>query len=339
MPNIRLARLLRLMTLLRARTALNAKAIAAEMEITERTVYRDLNTLELAGVPYRFDKEDGGYRIDGDFFLPPMQLTLGEAMALSVLASQLAGRGQVPFLEAAWRAVTKIRAQLPAAIREEVADGDGHVRVEGARVSPQTGCEPHFEMIRRAIASRRKVRCRYDGGKSGRSPFLFRPYALFFGQRAWYVIGHSEAADAERSLKLNRLGKVEPTDRPYMIPDGWTLERSLGRAWRMIRGQRRYLVRIRFDRECSRNVADTLWHATQRITWCGDGECLFECEVDGLDEILWWVLGYGPRARVVVPQELAERVVTAAHEMCRAYSIAASGMTPIARPAERHRLL
>jgi predicted DNA-binding transcriptional regulator YafY len=320
MASVQVARLLRLLTLLRARTARNAKAIAAEMEITERTVYRDLNTLELAGVPYRFDKEDGGYRIDGDFFLPPMQLTLGEAMALSVLASQLAGRGQVPFLEDAWRAVTKIRAQLPAAIREEVADGDGHIRVEAARVSPQKGCQPHFEMIRRAIASRRKVRCRYDGGKSVRSPFLFRPYALFFGQRAWYVIGHSEAAGAERSLKLNRLRKVEPTDRPYMIPDGWTLERSLGRAWRMIRGDRRYLVRIRFDRECGRNVADTLWHATQRITWCGDGECLFECEVDGLDEILWWVLGYGGHATVLSPSDLMQKVAAVADDLSARYA-------------------
>lgn len=333
MASVQVARLLRLLTLLRARTARTAKSIAAELEVTERTIYRDLNTLALAGVPYRFDKEDGGYRIEGDFFLPPVQLTLGEAMALSVLAEQLAGRGQVPFLEDAWRAAVKVRSQLPATIREQVADADRHVHVEAARVSPQSGCEPHFETLRRAIANKRKVRCTYDGGRHRNKPFLFRPYALFFGQRAWYVIGHSEAAGGERSLKLNRFGKVEPTDRPYMIPDGWTLEKSMGYAWRMIRGDRRYMVKIHFDAECGRNVADTLWHPTQRITRLTNGDgYLFECEVDGLEEILYWTLGYGPHARVLAPAELIELLSQAAKNMCRAYAeLKAAPSLPIPR--------
>jgi predicted DNA-binding transcriptional regulator YafY len=307
MANTRVARLLRLITVLRARTARTSKQLARELEVSERTVYRDLNALELARVPYHFDREIGGYRLGEDFFLPPVQLTVGEAMALSVLASQLAGRKQIPFLEDAWRAVTKIRSQLPASIREELAGSDGNVRVEGMRVSPQRGCEPHFETLRRAITSRRKVRCEYDGVKRRRTTFLFRPYALFFCQRAWYAIGHSEAADAERSLKLNRLSKVQSTERPFAIPDGWTLEKSLGKAWRMMRGGRLFQVKIEFDREFGRNVADTLWHPTQRITWAR-GVCLFECEVDGLDEILWWILGYGHHARVLAPAELVTRV-------------------------------
>jgi predicted DNA-binding transcriptional regulator YafY len=321
MANVRLARLLRLLTLLRARSARTPKAIARELDVSERTVYRDLNALELAGVPYRFDITDGGYRIDGDFFLPPLQFTLGEAMALSVLAQQLAGRGQIPFIEDAWRAAIKVRSQLPAAIREEVAMAEGHVRIESAPVSPQRGCEPHFETLRRAITAKRKIRCTYDGGSARhRVPFLFRPYALFFGLRAWYVIGYSEAADGERSLKLNRLSSVKPTERPYMIPGGWTLERSLGHAWRMIRGERRYHVKVCFDREFGRTVADTLWHTTQRITWSPDGHgCVFECEVDGLDEILWWVLGYGPHARVLAPPELVSSVTQAVDGLCRIY--------------------
>ena len=320
MANVRLARLLRLLTVLRARTVRTARQIARELEVCERTVYRDLNALELAGVPYRFDREDGGYRLDGDFFLPPVQLTLSEALALSVLGSQLAGQKQLPFLQDAWQAVTKVRSQLPIAIREELSQSDGSVRVQTARVSPQVGCESDFETLRRAIAQRRKVRCSYDGGKNARTPFLFRPYALFFGQRAWYVVGHSEAAGAERSLKLNRLKEVTPTDRPFMIPDGWSLEQSLGCAWRMMRGGRRHHVVIRFDKEVGRNVSDTLWHPTQKVSADSDGSCRFECEVDGLDEIVWWVLGYGPHATVVEPAELSEMAQTLSFETCALYA-------------------
>jgi len=166
MADIRIGRLLQLMALLRGRSARTPKAIARELKVSVRTIFRDLNAIKTTGLICRFDAEEGGYRIDGDFFLPPMQLTLGEAMALSVLGSQLAGRGQLPFLEDGWRAVTKIRSRLPAAIREEVAEQDGKIRIEAARVSPQKEYGPHFEALRKAIAQRRKVRCTYDGGKA-----------------------------------------------------------------------------------------------------------------------------------------------------------------------------
>jgi predicted DNA-binding transcriptional regulator YafY len=321
MANVRLARLFRLAVVLRARVARTAAALAEELEVSKRTVYRDLNALILAGVPCRFDKDDGGYRINGDFFLPPVQLTLGEAMALSLLAAKVARHGQLPFMEDAWRAVTKVRSQLPASIREEVAEVEGHVHVQAARVSPQNGCDAHFNVLRRAITIKRKVRCRYEGGKpGGDAPFLFRPYALFFNQRAWYAVGHSERAGGERSLKLNRLTEVTATDRPYMIPDDWSLEGSQGKAWRMIRGDKCYAVAIRFDGEFGRSMGDTLWHATQTISWEPDGSCLFQCEVDGLDEIVWWVLAYGPHAEVIKPMELRQRVNQLAAAIVRLYA-------------------
>jgi predicted DNA-binding transcriptional regulator YafY len=104
-----------------------------------------------------------------------------------------------------------------------------------------------------------------------------------------------------------------------MVPDGWTLEKTLGYAWRMMRGSRRYRVRIRFDSEVARNVSDTLWHPTQLLTWEADGQCVFECQVDGLDEIIWWVLGYGAHARVLEPAELAGMVRDTAQKMCGIY--------------------
>jgi predicted DNA-binding transcriptional regulator YafY len=78
----------------------------------------------------------------------------------------------------------------------------------------------------------------------------------------------------------------------------------------MIRGARRYQVAIRFDREFGQSVADTLWHSTQRLEWKGDRALHFQCEVDGLEEIIWWVLAYGPHAEVLEPPELRSRVLS-----------------------------
>jgi predicted DNA-binding transcriptional regulator YafY len=316
----RLARLLRVIVLLQGKAVRNVRDLAADLEMSERTVYRDLNALSAAGVPVSFDREDGSYRITGDFFLPPVNLTLTEAMALSVMGSQVAGRSQLPFLAEAAPAVAKVRSQLPASLREEVAGLDGHVQIHEARVSPQVGCEGHFRTIQHAIANRRKVLCKYPDAKDpDDQPFLFRPYSLFFGQRAWYAIGHSERRNAERTLKLNRLVEATATDLPYMIPDDWSVESTFGHAWRMMKGDCRYAVVIRFDVEFARNVSDTLWHPTQSINWEADGSCVFRCSVDGLDEIVWWVLGYGHHAFVEEPLALRELIITLSAKTNAAY--------------------
>lgn len=309
MRNSRLPRLLRLLSLLQSRRRLNPGDLAQELEVRERTIYRDLEALRLAGVPLHFDKEADAYRINGDYFLSPVQLTLQEAMAMSILASQLGRQRQIPFLESAAQAMTKIRCRLPPMIQDQLADAGGHVQMRTARSAAQEGSDGHYDLIQRAIAAGRKLRCMYDHGtpRRDRTPFLFRPYKLSFEQRAWFVIGLSEKRGETRWLKLNRILSLEQTNLPYMIPDGWTLEKSLGLAWCMIRGKPRCKVAVEFDADFARTVADTRWHSTQKITHRPDGSCLFECEVDGLDEIVWWILGYGPHARIIQPPELREK--------------------------------
>ncbi len=56
------------------------------------------------------------------------------------------------------------------------------------------------------------MKCVYDSEKSGRQSYLFRPYSLFYSQRAWYVNGHSEQRNDERTLKLNRLHEAKATE-------------------------------------------------------------------------------------------------------------------------------
>ncbi len=111
-----------------------------------------------------------------------------------------------------------------------------------------------------------------------------------------------------RKLKLNRFSRIELTDRPYAIPEDFTLDDHLGQAWRMIRGDQRYDVELWFDADFAENVSDTHWHPTQEIDWHDDGSITFRCSVDGLDEIVWWVLSMGPHCTVRQPAELATQV-------------------------------
>ena len=149
--------------------------------------------------------------------------------------------------------------------------------------------------------------------------------ALLFSQRAWYAVGHHGGRDAVRQLKLNRFTLIEPTDKPYTVPEDFSIEKHLGYAWRMIRGQQRHDVRLRFDAAFAETIADTRWHATQQIDWHDDGSITFCCQVDGLDEIVWWVLSMGPHCVVEAPDELAERVRSLAADVVANYAEAEAG--------------
>jgi predicted DNA-binding transcriptional regulator YafY len=86
-----------------------------------------------------------------------------------------------------------------------------------------------YERVRIAIATKRMLRCGYDSVASqGRpdapaGPFDLHPYALWYCQRAWYVVGRHGRHRAVRLLKLNRFTAIDLTDRLYAIPDDFRL--------------------------------------------------------------------------------------------------------------------
>ena len=67
-------------------------------------------------------------------------------------------------------------------------------------------------------------------------------------------------------------------------------------------------VRIRFEPGVAGNVAEVHWHKTQRVKFNRDGSLDFRARVSGIDEIAWWILGYGDQAEVLAPPELRERI-------------------------------
>lgn len=304
-------RVLRLLTLIQGGRSWNASRLASELAVDERTIYRYLDDLEVLGIPYFFDKETDGYRIRGDFFLPPIQLTPDEALALALLCSEIGGKERIAHLRPAWRALHKIEAQLPPRIRDELAQALHLITVQTAQANPPDGWADVYECIRRAVVGRRVLRCVYEAnqpsGPDGEE-FDFEPYALFFSVRAWYAVGRHGGRDALRTLKLNRFLRCTPTDRAFERPADFSIDDYLGHAWRMIRGERDYQVELHFDAEFTPTVSDTLWHRTQSFEFNEDGSSVFRCTVAGLDEIVWWILSMGPHCRVIAPDELRERV-------------------------------
>ncbi|MEQ9455601.1 MAG: WYL domain-containing protein [Phycisphaeraceae bacterium] len=306
-------RLLLEITLMQQGTAGNAADLARRCSVEERTIYRDLKVIGDLNIPYYFDEEARTYRIRRDYFLPPVQLTAGEALALVALGDHIGGQEQIAMTGPASTAIEKLRSQLPPRVRDEIEKLEEHIDIKLAASGPATeSIQDVFGLIQRGMESGKALVCSYesattDSGHGGKA-FHFHPYALSFDQRAWYAIGHHGGRNEIRRLKLNRFTEVRLTDQTYTIPKDFSLDGFRGKAWRMIRGETTYRVEIDFDATVADAVSDTTWHPTQELDEHDDGSITFHCEVDGLDEIVWWVLGYGPHATVKQPQELVDRL-------------------------------
>ena len=87
----------------------------------------------------------------------------------------------------------------------------------------------------------------------------------------------------------------------------------------MIRGGKTYKVELDFDPEFAETIADTHWHATQEVIWHDDNSITFKCTVDGLEEIVWWILSMGPHCLVKKPPELAQQVKALAAAVVEKY--------------------
>lgn len=319
----RIHRLLKILTLIQAEPGWTAHRLAGECGVTVRTIYRDMRTLEAAGIPYFYDEANPGYSVRRDYFMPPVQLSLDESLALIALAEHIGGREQIPLTRPAARAITKVRSVLPVQLRQQLADVDRHINIQLAKAGPHEGIADVYEAVRQAIARKRALRCRYESLDRSRTKrdevFRFDPYTLLFAERAWYAVGFHHGRGEVRKLKLNRFAMIEPNGGRYNVPADFALEDHLGNAWRMIRGSRSYNVEVWFDAEFAETVSETQWHQTQEIEWLDDESILFRCTVDGLDEIVWWVLSMGPHCVVRKPKALADRVKKLARQTADRY--------------------
>ena len=114
--------------------------------------------------------------------------------------------------------------------------------------------QAHYVRIRyRSLSERQEISTRLS------------PYRLLFSRRSWYVIGRSSLHRATRTFNLGRIRSIEMLEDRYRVPRGFSIERYLRNAWHLIPepGPDREVV-VRFSPMVAQNVAEVLWHKTQR---------------------------------------------------------------------------
>jgi predicted DNA-binding transcriptional regulator YafY len=227
-------RLFHIIQLIRGRRLTTASYLAQRLEVSERTIYRDVADLQLQGVP--LEGEAGvGYRLGAGFDLPPMMFTHDEAKAL-VASVRMAQAWLDPAMaQAAEDALGKIMSVLPLEAR---------VAAEALAVYAPTGglsdvSQRTLQALREAVQEKRKVLIQYRDLSEKNSERVLRPLGCFYWGKVWTLSAWCERRLDFRTFRIDRVIKFRTLDERFRDEQGKTLADLL----RMNEAQREQMQR------------------------------------------------------------------------------------------------
>ena len=218
-------RLFQVIQVLRRKHVVTAAMLARDLEVSERTIYRDIRDLVISGVP--IDGEAGvGYTLRRGFDLPPLMFTSDELAALVLGARVVASWGDQELAKSAQKAIEWVEAAVPLALRERV--NPTPMFAPGFHVPP--GVVDRLSDLRRAIEERNKAWMSYIDPKGNQTERTIWPLGLFFWGKTWTLSAWCELRNDFRDFRLDRVSEMQILADLYPKEEGKTLEEFFRRV-------------------------------------------------------------------------------------------------------------
>jgi predicted DNA-binding transcriptional regulator YafY len=212
-------RLFRIVQFLRLGRLLTAQALAEKLQVSQRTIYRDIQDLQLSGTPI-VGEAGVGYTIRRDFDLPPLMFTRSELTALVLGARLVRAWGGAENVIAATQALQRIEAVLPADLRSELDSillyAPGFVMAQYLR--------ERLDELHAACLKRRAITFDYEREDGERSSRSVRPLALVFWSGVWTLTSWCELRENFRTFRIDRMDQVQVLEREFVQRRGQRLE-------------------------------------------------------------------------------------------------------------------
>jgi proteasome accessory factor B len=316
-----LERMSRLHNLIRSETYPNCTVMAEELEVSRKTIQRDLDFMrDRLGLPIAYDGARFGYYYTGPVdSIPEMEVSEGELVALLIAQKALQQhRGTV--YEAPLRsACAKIAAASGDRVSVDITDLASRISFK-ERGFNEVSLEL-FEVVGKAVRLSRVLEFMYKKlGSEVAERRRMQPYHLGCINNQWYVFGRDLDRDGIRTFALTRLSEPTLSRVRFVRPQDFSLEEFLADSMGVFRGGGQLeKVRIQFEGWVAQIVRERVWHSSEKKTELKGGGLELELLLSSLEEVERWVLGFGASARVLQPPALVERIKTAAFKMAALY--------------------
>ena len=321
-PDMRADRLLSILLHLDTERRVTARELARKLEVSTRTILRDLDALSAAGVPVVAERGANG----GWFLLEPYRtdltgLTADEARSLALpLPGEILAHLGLAREAAVGRA--KLNAALPGAVRVQVERMRAYVLVDTPGWQQPPGAAQHLAALQAALWNGRQVEFTYRRMTGEASDRQLDPYGLVFKNGRWYVVG--ESGDAVRTFRVDRIEALSVLEVDGIRP----VDFNLREYWRQSRVDflnavprhpATVLVQERDLPELSFGVRFCKVESQEPATDVGEGWWRVHLVCDTPEVALSYVLGFGARLRVEAPKALRDQVLETAQGVMAMY--------------------
>jgi predicted DNA-binding transcriptional regulator YafY len=292
-----------------SRHGVSIDALADDLDVTTRTIRRDLAALQEAGFPLYDERDEDGrarWRLDGQV-LKGLEtgFTLAELCALYLSRNMLEAVAGTPFQRDLTLAFTRLEKMLSPRMRQFldrlplVLAAKPGPRARGAAASPDT-----VGRLLEATLHYRVAHMRYDSVSSGRmKDYLIHPYRLALAQGGLYLVAYVPEYQDVRTFAVDRIASVS-LDKQTFTPTRAIPDDVFGNSLGVNTGPPSH-VEIAFDTRVTPYIRSRVWHPSQTLRDTPDGGVVLTLEVCNDMALRSWILGWGASARVLAPDALA----------------------------------
>jgi predicted DNA-binding transcriptional regulator YafY len=216
-------------TLRRSRRPVTGQQLAEELEVSLRTLYRDMAELLAQGVPIR-GEAGTGYVIDTQYDMPPLMLTPDELEAAVLGAAWVAQRGDAALARGALDLIAKLRAVVPAHLQTVVLDA----ALKAVSFRPSELDRVDIAQVRLAIRSGRKLQIDYSDADGRATTRVIWPIVIGYTEDVRIVVGHCELRGGFRHFRTDRVSRLcvleeSIPERSAVLRERWEAERKAAR--------------------------------------------------------------------------------------------------------------
>ena len=301
----------------------SVSTLAGALQCHPRTVYRDLEALQMAGFPLYTETEQGKSfwsLIDTVKHHFPIPLSLTELLALFFSRALLKTLKNTVYYDSLESFFQKIKATLPAEYVDHLDRIEGSFQVGPKPYSVHPSLQDIIDRINTAIVDRKRIAIRYYSmSRRKETERQVIPYRLWYFEDSFYLIGYCRMRKDIRIFAADRIKQIKITNELFTPPNDLNIEDMMKSSFGIFLGKP-VKVKIFFSADIAGYIKEKIWHQTQQITLQPDGSLIFEAEVAGINEIKFWVLRWGAKAYVLEPPSLRRAIANEVAAMGQEYS-------------------
>ena len=310
-------------TLISARVGKSAAELSSELDCHPRTVYRDLEALQVAGFPIYTDRGDGKNLwslLDTVKHQIPIPFSLTELMALYFGSDILKVFKGTVFHDSLESLFQKVKTTLPPESKKYLQNVEQTLHMGMKPYKEYAKFKEIINRVSEAALNKKSIEIvYYTMSRKKETKRKVDPYKVWFFNGTFYVIGLCHVREEVRIFALDRIKLLHQTKDTFEVPEDFSLDEFTGPSFGVFQGEP-VKVRVWFHPDVAGYIKEKIWHETQELHAQKDGSIIFEAEVAGTDEIKFWVMSWGSKALVLEPESLRNEIRAEAEALQESYS-------------------